>query len=99
MEARTVSASVQDQPADAVDASGPDLLWTKLAAPAPRPGLIVRSGLQALLQRCLDAKLCLVDAPAGSGKTTLLAQWCATAGAGRVAWVTLDESDNDPTRL
>jgi LuxR family maltose regulon positive regulatory protein len=82
-----------------VGSPGPDLLWTKLAAPAPRAGLIPRSGLQALLQAGLDAKLCLVDAPAGSGKTTLLAQWCATAGAGRVAWVSLDEGDNDPTRF
>jgi LuxR family transcriptional regulator, maltose regulon positive regulatory protein len=99
MEAPTVSASVQDQPPHVVGLPGPDLLWTKLAAPAPRPGLIPRSGLLSLLQRGLDAKLCLVDAPAGSGKTTLLAQWCATAGAGRVAWVSLDEGDNDPIRF
>jgi LuxR family transcriptional regulator, maltose regulon positive regulatory protein len=99
MKVDAISASVQDQPADAVGASGPALLWTKLTAPAPRPGLIPRSGLQALLQAGLDAKLCLVDAPAGSGKTTLLAQWCATAGAGRVAWVSLDQGDNDPTRF
>jgi LuxR family transcriptional regulator, maltose regulon positive regulatory protein len=72
---------------------------TKLVPPAPRPGLIVRAGLLARLQAGLDARLCLLDAPAGSGKTTLLAQWCATAGAGRVAWVSLDDSDNDPARL
>jgi LuxR family transcriptional regulator, maltose regulon positive regulatory protein len=78
---------------------GSELLWTKLAAPASRPGLIPRAGLQARLQTALEAKLCLLDAPAGSGKTTLLAQWCATAGAGRVAWVSLDEGDNDPTRF
>jgi LuxR family maltose regulon positive regulatory protein len=47
----------------------------------------------------LQAKLCLVGAPAGSGKTTLLAQWRAVAGGGRVAWVSLEESDNDPTRF
>jgi LuxR family maltose regulon positive regulatory protein len=70
-----------------------------LTAPAPRPGLIPRADLQARLEAALEAKLCLLDAPAGSGKTTLLAQWCATAGAGRVAWVSLDEGDNDPTRL
>ena len=70
-----------------------------MTAPAPRPGLIPRADLQARLEAALEAKLCLLDAPAGSGKTTLLAQWCATAGAGRVAWVSLDEGDNDPTRL
>jgi LuxR family transcriptional regulator, maltose regulon positive regulatory protein len=75
------------------------LISTKLVPPVPRAGLIARAGLQSLLEAGLAAKLCLLDAPAGSGKTTLLAQWCATAGAGRVAWVSLDESDNDPTRL
>ena len=47
----------------------------------------------------MQAKLCLVAAPAGSGKTTLLAQWRAVAGGGRVAWVSLEEADNDPTRF
>ena len=93
------SATPSSGAPDVTASPGPDLLWTKLAVPAPRPGLIARTGLQALLQRGLEAKLCLVDAPAGSGKTTLLAQWCATAGAGRVAWVSLDEGDNDPTRF
>jgi LuxR family transcriptional regulator, maltose regulon positive regulatory protein len=77
----------------------PGLVWAKLVAPAPRPGLITRTELQSLLQAGLEAKLCLVDAPAGFGKTTLLAQWQATAGAGRVGWVSLDEGDNDPTRF
>jgi LuxR family transcriptional regulator, maltose regulon positive regulatory protein len=74
-------------------------VWTKLVAPAPRAGLLPRAGLQSLLQASLQAKLCLVAAPAGSGKTTLLAQWQAVAGGGRVAWVSLEESDNDPTRF
>ena len=45
-----------------------------------------------------DAKLTLVSAPAGFGKTTLLANWLATAQAdGRsVAWLSLDQRDNDP---
>jgi LuxR family transcriptional regulator, maltose regulon positive regulatory protein len=78
---------------------GPELVSTKLVPPTPRPGLIARPGLLSLLQAGLDAKLCLVDAPAGSGKTTLLAQWRANSRAGRVAWVSLDEGDNDPIRL
>src|SRR5215204_3790664 len=76
---------------------GRDLVRSKLAAPAPRAGLIPRVGLQALLQANLSAKLVLLDAPAGSGKTTLLAQWQATAVGDRVAWVALDRGDNDPT--
>lgn len=75
------------------------LLRSKLVAPAPRAGHIARAGVGSLLQAGLGAKLCLVAAPAGSGKTTLLAHWRTTAGAGRVAWVSLDEEDNDPTRL
>jgi LuxR family transcriptional regulator, maltose regulon positive regulatory protein len=89
----------QPRPPDPSGSPGPELVWGKLVPPTPRAGLIVRDGLQALLQAGLDAKLCLLDAPAGSGKTSLLAQWCATAGADRVAWVSLDESDNDPTRF
>jgi LuxR family transcriptional regulator, maltose regulon positive regulatory protein len=90
---------VEDDPGDVTGSPHPELLWTKLVAPAPRAGLLPRAGLQSLLQSSLQAKLCLVGAPAGSGKTTLLAQWRAVAGGGRVAWVSLEESDNDPTRF
>jgi LuxR family maltose regulon positive regulatory protein len=78
---------------------GPEVVSSKLAAPAPRAGLIARADVVSLLQAGLRARLCLLDAPAGSGKTTLLAQWQAAAGGGRVAWVSLDEGDNDPTRF
>jgi LuxR family transcriptional regulator, maltose regulon positive regulatory protein len=92
-------ASVEEDPGEVTGSPGPELLWAKLVAPAPRAGLLPRAGLQSLLQSSLQAKLCLVAAPAGSGKTTLLAQWRAVAGGGRVAWVSLEESDNDPTRF
>jgi LuxR family maltose regulon positive regulatory protein len=78
---------------------GSGLVASKLTAPALRAGLLPRAGLQSLLQVGLEGKLCLVDAPAGSGKTTLLAQWRAAAGGDRVAWVSLDEGDNDPARF
>ena len=87
------------RPADAVGVRGPNLVLTKLRPPAPRAGLIPRDSLQALLQAGLQGKLCLVGAPAGFGKTTLLTQWCDAAGGGRVAWLSLDEGDNDPIRL
>jgi LuxR family maltose regulon positive regulatory protein len=89
----------EDRPSDAMRLQGPDLVWTKLWPPAIRAGLLSRAGLQSLLEVGLGAKLCLVEAPAGFGKTTMLAQWRAAAGPGRVAWVSLDEGDNDPTRL
>jgi LuxR family maltose regulon positive regulatory protein len=78
---------------------GSGLVASKLVAPAPRVGLLPRASLESLLQVGLQSKLCLVDAPAGFGKTTLLAQWQAEAAGGRVAWVSLDEADNDPTRF
>jgi LuxR family transcriptional regulator, maltose regulon positive regulatory protein len=89
----------EDRPSDAMGLQGPDLVWTKLWPPAIRAGLVSRAGLQSLLEVGLGAKLCLVEAPAGFGKTTMLAQWRAAAGPGRVAWVSLDEGDNDPTRF
>src|SRR5829696_6436733 len=83
----------------AVGSTGLGLVASKLVAPASRAELIRRADLLSLLQGSLQFKLCLVEAPAGSGKTTLLAQWRAVAGGGRVAWVSLDEGDNDPTRF
>jgi hypothetical protein len=38
----------------------------------------------------------LVSAPAGFGKTTLVTEWLAEAGPAAVAWVSLDERDNEP---
>jgi len=44
------------------------------------------------------APIISVVAPAGYGKTTLLAQW-ARRKAPRVAWVSVDQHDNDPAVL
>ena len=72
------------------------LLKTKLFVPPARPELISRPRLIERLNEGLDRRLTLVSAPAGFGKTTLLSEW--VAGAGRpVAWLSLDEGDNDPT--
>jgi LuxR family transcriptional regulator, maltose regulon positive regulatory protein len=98
----TLALPPQDPDPGAFQATGlpgSGLMASKLVAPAPRAELITRADLLSLLQASLQVKLCLVEAPAGSGKTTLLAQWRAVAGGGRVAWVSLDEGDNDPTRF
>jgi LuxR family maltose regulon positive regulatory protein len=80
--------------------TGPVLLRTKLRPPPVRAGLIPRARLDELLEAGARGRLCLIDAPAGSGKTTLLTQWCLAGQASRrVAWVSLDESDDDPVRL
>jgi LuxR family maltose regulon positive regulatory protein len=55
----------------------------------------------ALVDRLLasdtEPVVCVV-APAGFGKTTLLAQWAQRKGP-RVAWVSVDQRDNDPAVL
>ncbi|WP_230862891.1 LuxR C-terminal-related transcriptional regulator [Amycolatopsis camponoti] len=62
------------------------------------PGTFVpRPRLGALFDRATVRPVTVVRAPAGAGKTTALASW---AGDGRtVAWVSLDENDNDEPRL
>jgi len=75
------------------------LLATKLHVPATRPSLVARPRLTARLASGLRARLTLISAPAGFGKTTLLAEWLAEASADgcRIAWLSLDQRDNDPT--
>lgn len=80
--------------------SGPVLLRTKVCPPVVRPGLISRPRLDTLVDRGVTARLCVINAPAGSGKTTLLARWCNGERERRtVAWLSLEEIDNDPVRF
>ncbi|MEZ4678277.1 MAG: LuxR C-terminal-related transcriptional regulator [Caldilineaceae bacterium] len=74
------------------------LLATKLYRPPARPNVVPRPRLMERLNAGLQRKLTLVAAPAGFGKTTLLSEWLA--GCGRpVAWLSLDDGDNDATRF
>ena len=74
------------------------LLSTKLGAPPPRRGWVGRPRLLRRLQDVAGQELVLVCAPAGFGKSTLLAEWAR--GDGRdVAWLSLDEADDDPVRF
>jgi LuxR family maltose regulon positive regulatory protein len=80
------------------DRQSSPLVQTKLHLPTPRRNLVARPRLQARLAGSADAKLILVSAPAGFGKTTLVTSWLesvAAAGAA-IAWLSLDERDNDP---
>jgi LuxR family maltose regulon positive regulatory protein len=80
------------------------ILTTKLQTPPLRRKLVPRQRLFERLDRGLHRKLTLVSAPAGFGKTTLLGEWIQRLKAGdstpvRVAWISLDEGDNDPVRF
>ncbi len=90
-------------------------LITKLHLPRTRTNLVPRPRLTTRLNLGLEHKLILISAPAGFGKTTLLCEWihqlnASPEGQGlknekknfhptRVAWLSLDEGDNDPTRF
>ena len=81
-------------------AGQPILVSTKLHPPSVREETITRDRLLERLRSGSDRSLTLVACPAGFGKTTLLAAWReAEAGRKPVAWLTLDEGDNDPVVL
>src|SRR5215210_8151882 len=77
------------------------LVSTKLRPSQARPELVARPRLIAELEREAGRKLTLISAPAGFGKTTLLVEWLKGREDGdqSVAWVSLDEGDNDPVRF
>jgi LuxR family maltose regulon positive regulatory protein len=76
------------------------LLATKLYIPPPRSCLVTRARLiERLNGGCAQGcKLTLISAPAGFGKTTLVSDWIGACKK-PVAWVSLDEGDNDPARF
>ena len=74
------------------------LLGTKLSPPLLPNALVERPRLLAALDRSLSTPLTLLSASAGWGKTTLLAAW-ARQHEECVAWLSLDELDNTPTRF
>jgi len=74
------------------------LLQTKLYVPPPRPQLVARPAITAKLQMGAACPVTLVAAPAGFGKTTLVSEWIRQTDQ-PVAWLSLDEEDNDPGRF
>ena len=75
------------------------LLAAKRTVPPRRPGLVRRRRLLDRLAAA-DTRLVAVVAPAGWGKTTLLAEWAQDPVERRpVAWVSLDEADDEPGRF
>ena len=74
------------------------LLLTKLYISPLRPKIVLRPRLIERLKGGLQCKLTLISAPAGFGKTTLVGEWIACCGQ-PVAWVSLDEADNNTARF
>ncbi len=74
------------------------LLATKFYVPMALGPLVTRPRLNALLNESLKHPLTLVSAPAGFGKTTLLSTWTRSRQSSQllVAWLSLDEEENDP---
>ena len=82
------------------------LLHTKLQIPQERPSLVLRPRLFEKLNAGLAGSVTLVAAPAGFGKSTLVTAWvrheaCYTGKSTTppVAWLSLDEQDNDLARF
>ena len=94
------SSDVRQRVDRAQSASRPafDLYTAKLLRPLVRPGTVSRPGLIERLVNDDARPIVSVVAPAGYGKTTLLSQW-AERGTHAVAWVSVDEADNDPKVL
>ncbi|HWQ83178.1 MAG TPA: AAA family ATPase, partial [Anaerolineales bacterium] len=74
------------------------ILRTKITLPRPHPETTPRRSLEARLVSALGGKLVLVSAPAGYGKTTLLTRVLGDADI-PVAWLSLDENDDQPQRF
>jgi len=75
------------------------LLTVKRRIPPVRPGALRRADLEQRL-RAAGTRLTVVAAPAGWGKTNLLSSWASDPGEQvRVAWVSLDESDDESIRF
>lgn len=74
------------------------ILATKLYLPQLRPTIVSRPRLIERLNAGLHRKLTLISAPAGFGKTTLVSAWVALMDR-PIAWLSLDEGENDPTRF
>ncbi len=74
------------------------VLATKLYVPPARLNGVPRPRLVERLDEGAGCRLTLISAPAGFGKTTLVSEWLAGRKS-PVAWLSLDEGDNDAARF
>jgi LuxR family maltose regulon positive regulatory protein len=74
------------------------LLTTKLYIPQLNVNLVPRPHLYDRLDEGSKRKLTLISAPTGFGKSTLVTGWLSERDQ-PVAWLSLDQGDNDPVRF
>lgn len=74
------------------------LLNAKTTVPHAFAETVERDRLYNILRHNASKRLILLQAPAGYGKTTLLSQWF-TRLKDPVAWLSIDNADNDPIRF
>ncbi|MBT4510678.1 MAG: helix-turn-helix transcriptional regulator, partial [Chloroflexi bacterium] len=79
-------------------------LTTKFYIPSPPREFVSRPRLIELLNVGLHRKLTLISASAGFGKTTVLSEWIHRGNdespvQSQVAWLSLDDDDNDSIRF
>jgi LuxR family transcriptional regulator, maltose regulon positive regulatory protein len=87
-----------DAPRDADPALPHRLLEAKLQVPRQRPGMVHRTRVLRRLRAAGERRVISFVAPPGYGKTSALVQW-ASQDPRRVAWLTVDDGDNDPVVL
>jgi LuxR family maltose regulon positive regulatory protein len=87
-----------ERQATAREESRASLRLTKLAPPRIPPTMVHRRRIEAMLTRGTALPVTLVSAVPGGGKTLAVAEWVGSGAApGPVAWLNLDDTDNDPT--
>lgn len=72
---------------------------TRCTVPQLAGPIVRRPRLENLLSEADRRPVTLVSGPPGAGKTTLLASWLGSPGERPVAWLTLDEHDDDTFRI
>jgi LuxR family transcriptional regulator, maltose regulon positive regulatory protein len=72
----------------------------KLRVPPLSAAVLNRPRVTALIERAAAHPVTMITAPAGAGKTLACAIWAHSAArSSRVAWLTVDEGDRDPSRF
>jgi LuxR family maltose regulon positive regulatory protein len=78
----------------------PILVETKLFPPQPAGPKLARERLVEMLRHGSEGRrLTVIAAPGGYGKTILLSSWAETEKERPVAWVSIDDRDDDPVVL